>query len=78
MNKPYPALCKDCKYSFRRERSLRCDHPKVNARDAWALGSETNEGLFVGKTCTEERAICGPAGWLAACGMKGKLWGVKE
>ena len=70
-DKPFPALCKDCKYSkpeARSEWSLRCLHPAVNARDPWALS-----GAIVsdqGSSAREERE----RKWFAACGMRGKLW----
>lgn len=66
---PYPALCRDCKYSKPEERSewnLRCHHPKVNGKDPWALGS-LNAG---GTNCTTERG----RRWPAKCGMRGALW----
>ena len=72
MKKPYPALCKDCKYSKPEERSdwnLRCHHPVVNAADPWALGSK-NIG---GSSCTTIRQ----KSWPSACGMRGALWEAK-
>lgn len=76
MKKPFPVLCKDCKWSYMPEDryNLRCGHPKVNARNAWALGSVTAEGDAAGKSCTDERG----EKWFAQCGMKGKLWEPKE
>lgn len=68
-NKPYPALCRDCKHSkpdTTSEWNLRCHEPKVNAYDAWALGSLTASGT----SCTSERE----KSWPAACGMRGARW----
>lgn len=80
--KPYPAFCRDCKYSRtkidpyssieREGRGLRCIHPKVNARDAWSLAEPNPK---VTKECTYERQ---KTWWLGVCGEKGKLWEPKE
>lgn len=70
MNKPYPALCNDCKWSKPEERSewnLRCHHPVINAGDAWALAAA---GIIRGSGCREEREKV----FWSKCGMKGKLW----
>lgn len=71
MSKPFPALCKDCKHSKAQTGSgwnLLCLHPKVNAKDPWALSrADTHDG---GSNCKEEREKM----WLAQCGMSGKLW----
>jgi hypothetical protein len=68
--KPYPALCRDCRWSEPEESSpwcLRCTNPVVNAADAWALSSaRANRGT----TCSEERN----GGWFAPCGKRGKQW----
>lgn len=72
--KPYPALCKDCRYSepeVGSEWNLRCHHPVVNARDSWALAAC---GKNSGSTCHTERE----KGYFSACGMRGKLWVSKE
>ncbi len=57
MNKPYPAFCKDCKYSTTdkdAEWNLRCGNPIVNANDEWALaGSEPSHG----SACREQRRL---------------------
>lgn len=69
MNKPFPALCKDCKWSKPETYSnwnLRCHHPKVNAKDPWALGSASANGT----ACNHERE----QGFFSQCSMKGKLW----
>ena len=69
-DKPYPALCKDCKWSSPEpgfEWNLRCHQPTVNADDPWALAS----GGGVGTRCQSER---GRATLLARCGKGGKLW----
>ena len=69
MKKPYPALCKDCKYSKLEESqawTLRCHHPIINAKDSWALSSIDAEG----SSCSTERERKRPA----PCGMRGALW----
>lgn len=74
MHKPFPALCKDCRYSKPEEHSewsLRCTNPLVNAKDPWAL--TTNSAGIYGTNCRNERE----KKWFATCGMKGKLWDVK-
>jgi hypothetical protein len=75
MQKPYPALCKDCKHGAPEEESswnLKCHHPIVNANDAYALA---NAGLRGGGTdCSSERS---KKGWFVNCGMVGKLWEAK-
>lgn len=73
MKKPYPALCKDCKYSKPEERSeliLRCHNPIVNAKDAWALSRTIINGI----NCQDVRG----KPWPLACGMRGALWEPKE
>lgn len=76
MKKPFPALCKDCKWTVKPDwaHNLRCYHPKVVGQDAWALGSISGVGEAAGKSCTDERG----EKWFAQCGMKGKLWEPKE
>lgn len=69
MNKPYPALCKDCKWSRVSESSrweTRCQHPRVNAQDAWALTATT----ISGSAARDQRE----RKWFAVCGQSGKLW----
>lgn len=71
MSKPYPALCRDCKWSKPEDErywNLRCIHPVINANDSWALSSTKLGG---GTCCRDERA---KRGWFTKCGMKGKLW----
>jgi hypothetical protein len=66
-------LCKDCVWSEPEENSswvLRCQHPIVNSKDAWAL----SQAKFTGTACREEREVR----WFASCGMKGKLWHPKD
>jgi len=70
MSKPYPALCKDCKHSEPERGSewcLRCHHPRVNAKDSYALSCSKGNGT----SCSTER---GKIGFLSECGMSGKLW----
>ena len=67
--KPFPALCKDCKHSKPEKDNawnLRCHHPRVNARDSWALGGASGNGT----TCHNEREHK----FFSQCGMSGKLW----
>lgn len=71
MEKPFPALCKDCRYSEPEKDSswtLRCVHPKVNAKDSWALAASSDRHR--GTTCHDERN----KRWPAACGMRGAQW----
>lgn len=71
MAKPYPAFCRDCKWSHieeGRDWNLRCINPIINANDSWAL-STTKMGR--GSDAQRERE---KTGWFAKCGMKGKLW----
>ena len=76
MTKPFPALCKECKWSVAendREWNVNCVHPKVNACDPYALGG--GPGRIYGTGCVEERKRIG---LFAKCGMKGKLWEPKD
>ena len=70
MSEPFPKLCRECKYAFMpdSDHMYRCSHPKVNAADGWALAAPER---WAGVSCHAER---NRAGWLAKCGMKGKLW----
>ena len=71
--KPFPALCKDCKYSLPEKGSEGknlCINPKVVSRDPWALANNF-EGKPNGKHCRAERDS---AWFFAPCGMRGKLW----
>ena len=75
MNKPYPALCRDCKWSRTEENRdwyLRCVHPVINANDSWALSRGNRE---YGSDTQQERA---KRGLFTKCGIKGKLWEPKE
>ena len=75
--KPYPALCLDCKHARPEERSNwnnRCFHPRVVASDSWVLANN-NEGQPWGSSCREERQ---KIRWFAPCGATGKLWEPKE
>jgi hypothetical protein len=77
MNKPFPALCLDCRHSKTDERSPwthKCFHPKVVASDNWALACNY-EGKPCGSSCVDERRR---TGWFAQCGIKGKLWEPKN
>ena len=72
MKKPFPALCCECKHSKTEGNSthnLRCHHPKVNAKDSYALGGGRAEGT----NCTNHRGLK----WPAKCGMRGALWEAK-
>lgn len=71
MSKPFPALCRDCKYSEEDKNSawsLNCQHPAVNGADPWALASSAKGR---GSDCRGQRE---QTSFLAKCGMKGKLW----
>jgi hypothetical protein len=75
MNKPYPALCADCKHSEPEESNswaLRCTHPKVNGNDPWALSSAKKAR---GTDCRGERER---RSFFAVCGIKGKAWETNE
>lgn len=74
MAKPYPALCRDCKWSRTEENRdwyLRCVHPIINANDSWALSRTGKEGQEYGSDAQQERS---KRGLFTKCGMKGKLW----
>ena len=74
MRKPFPVLCRDCKHSEPDPSStwtLRCLNPAVNSKDYWALASMLSAR---GTSCTVERDRT----WFSPCGMKGKLWELKE
>ena len=71
MNKPFPALCRDCKHSEEETNSawnLRCKHPVVNGNDPWALASSL---IGRGTGCRGERER---RSLFAKCGLRGKLW----
>ena len=73
--KPYPVLCRDCKFSVPEQGSewnLRCLNPRVNAKDSWALSAN---GRISGTNCNTERS---EKGFFVSCGMKGKLWELKQ
>lgn len=73
MDKPYPALCRDCKHSMpepRSEWNLRCMHPEVNARDPWALAGSKPHGSDARSERERNWTIKG----LSPCGMRGALW----
>lgn len=76
-NKPYPALCKDCKWSAMHEGRdwyLKCVNPIINAKDSWALSRAKGDTAY-GSDAQRERA---KTGLFAKCGMKGKLWEPKN
>lgn len=72
MTKPFPKLCRDCKWSKARDDDfeLRCFNPIVNSKDSWALSSKN---IHAGTHCRSEREFR----WFATCGMKGKQWEAK-
>jgi len=75
--KPFPALCLDCKHSEVNSQSPwshRCFNPKVVSKDCWAL-AHNHEGKPSGTDCSTER---GKGSWFAPCGMRGKLWEAKQ
>ena len=68
MNK-YPKLCRDCKWALdRKEVTVRCVNPIVNANDAYALSSGHDK--YRGTLTTNERM----RGWFSPCGKTGKQW----
>ena len=73
-HKPYPVLCRDCKYSVWQKGSewnVRCANPAVNGNDPWYLSSASSEGA----DCKSERE----GNWFnSKCGMRGALWIAKE
>jgi hypothetical protein len=76
-NKPFPALCLDCKHSKPERMSAfvnNCFHPVVIASDSWALANN-DQGQPYGSNCREERKR---RSWFAPCGAKAKLWEPKE
>jgi hypothetical protein len=67
-----PRFCKDCKWSMPEKNSdwnLKCVHPKVMSKDAWALAHATSPGV----SCRDERKVQ----WFPACGQTGHLFEVK-
>jgi len=75
--KPFPSLCKDCKYSYPKSDYKWmnvCVNQFVISKDSWALGNNF-EGRPNGKDCVDERS---KRSWFAACGMRGKLWEGRE
>ena len=74
--KPFPALCKDCKWSTTEENRdwyLKCVNPIINAEDSWALSRVSGNNPY-GSDTQRERS---KTSWFAKCGMKGKLWEAK-
>lgn len=72
-NKPFPALCRDCRFGKPQKDfgwNNVCMNPKVNAQSSWALANN-HEGEPAYTQCQSERERRSP---FAACGMKGKLW----
>jgi hypothetical protein len=69
-------LCRDCVHSRpepRVDHHLRCMHPAVAARDAWALAG-TQEA---GSSARDERERTWTLRGRAPCGMRGALWEAK-
>lgn len=72
LSRPFPALCKDCRWSKSVKDStweLRCTNAVVNADDAWALSNVE----IPGTNCHRERE----RGYFAPCGKRGKRWEAK-
>jgi hypothetical protein len=66
-------LCRDCAHSMPEpgfEWNLRCMHPAVNSRDAWALAGAKPHG----SNARDERERTWTLRGLAPCGMRGALW----
>jgi len=77
VKKPFPALCMGCKHSRPEDErgwSNHCFHPKVVAKDSWALANTCARGP-TGVSCQEERR---KRNWFAPCGQRGKLWEPKN
>jgi hypothetical protein len=70
-----PKFCRDCKHSIpepKSEWNIRCKHPAIVGKDAWALSDSVNRGT----DCRGERKI---VWWLMpCCGQSGKLYEIKE
>ena len=69
-------LCRDCAHSMPEpgfEWNLRCMHPAVNSRDAWALAGAKPHG----SNARNERERTWTLHGLAPCGMRGALWAPK-
>jgi hypothetical protein len=69
-------LCRDCAHSMPEpgfEWNLRCMHPVVNSRDAWALAGAKPHG----SNARNERERTWTLRGLAPCGMRGALWAPK-
>lgn len=73
-NKPFPALCLECKWSVPENSWYNlCKHPAVVSKDSWALANN-REGMPRYSSCEKERA----KKWFAPCGIKGKLWEARD
>ena len=73
MNKPFPALCNECRHATEDKQSPwlhKCSHPRVVAADSYAL-SQNYEGRSAGSSCYDQRR---KTSWFAPCGIRGKLW----
>lgn len=69
-------LCRDCAHSIPEPGSewvLRCMHPEVNARDAWALAGAKPHGSDARSERERKWTLQG----LSPCGMRGALWELK-
>jgi len=78
MNKPFPALCRDCRFQIREPGSdwnSRCTNPYVNAKNAWALANTGGNGNPAHTSANDES---GRTSFLSPCGQSGKLWEPKE
>ena len=76
MKKPFPALCRDCKWSTpepKFEWNNLCTHPKVVSKDRNAL-ARNREGQPYYSSCVDERGKA----FFAPCGIRGKLWTSKN
>lgn len=71
--KPFPLLCRDCKFQVPEPGSAwnsMCLHPIVNAQNSWALANTGGAGQPAHTSAQEERK----RKWFVPCGMAGKLW----
>jgi hypothetical protein len=74
IQKPFPALCRDCRHRIPEpgsEWNSMCTHPKVNAKNEWALANTGGDGKLASSTAHIER---GNTSLFAPCGRSGKLW----
>jgi hypothetical protein len=81
MSDVFPKICSDCKHSRPesddRDRINVCMNGDVIAQHPWALANN-RAGEPAYPECHEERKRKGFLFWQPACGIKGKLWEVRQ